>query len=112
MVQQQPIGTIIRQLRRQQNQTQTELGGTIYSKSYVSAIECGKLLPSREALRHFAQSLEQSEQYFLTLLDEQEAATYDTPTNLVADLEPEALKAIVYEMHLFLDLANYCHVIG
>lgn len=67
---QQPIGSTIRHLRREQNLTQSELGGTAFSKSYVSAVEKGRLVPSLEALRHFALCLGKSEDYFLRLNEE------------------------------------------
>jgi len=40
---QQPIGLYIRQLRRERSLTQSELGETHFSKSYVSAVERGEL---------------------------------------------------------------------
>lgn len=63
----QSIGALIRQLRREQNKTQTELGGMAFSKSYVSAVESNKLTPSKEALKHFALALGRSEEYFLAM---------------------------------------------
>lgn len=61
------IGEYIRQARRQRNLTQTELGGNRFSKSYVSAIERNKIPPSPDALKFFAEQLEQSEDYFTTM---------------------------------------------
>ncbi len=63
------IGEIIRQVRRQHNLTQSELGGDRYSKSYVSAVERNKILSSQDALRFFAVQLGQSDTYFLSLLE-------------------------------------------
>ncbi len=57
---QQSFGAYLRQLRRQENLTQTELGGEEFSKSYISAVELEKVVPSRDALRYFAQKLGQS----------------------------------------------------
>ncbi len=54
-----PLNDYIRQLRRQRGLTQTELGGDRFSKSYVSAVELEKISPSLEALRFFAEQLEQ-----------------------------------------------------
>ena len=65
---QQPVGEIIRQLRRQRSMTQTELGGDRFSKSYVSAVERDKIVPSMDALRYFAEQLDQSRDYFLLLI--------------------------------------------
>ena len=68
----QQIGPTIRRLRREQNLTQTQLGADQYSKSYVSALECGKIAPSPRALKFFAAQLELPEDY-LTELAEQAA---------------------------------------
>jgi transcriptional regulator with XRE-family HTH domain len=54
-----PISECIRQLRRQRGMTQTELGGERFSKSYVSAVEREKIIPSYEAVRFFAEQLDQ-----------------------------------------------------
>lgn len=64
---QQTIGNFIRQLRRQQNITQTNLGGARFSKSYVSAVERDKITASPEALSFFAEQLHQSSDYFTSL---------------------------------------------
>src|SRR5438105_11219222 len=64
-----PIGELIRQLRRRRNITQTELGATRYSKSYVSAVEKNTIRPSPEALQFFAEQLGQPRGYFTALLD-------------------------------------------
>lgn len=58
------ISQYIRQLRRQRGMTQTDLGGEHFSKSYVSAVEREKIVPSYEALRFFASQLEQPADYF------------------------------------------------
>ena len=68
------IGECIRQVRRQHNLTQSELGGIGYSKSYVSAVERNKILSSQEALRYFAAQLGQSDDYFISLLEPSEQA--------------------------------------
>src|SRR5438270_12320866 len=59
-----PPGEYIRQLRRQHNLTQTELGNERFSKSYVSAVERGKISPSHDALQFFAEQLGQPANYF------------------------------------------------
>src|SRR5579871_5642638 len=66
------IGDLIRQLRRQRNLTQTELGGDRYSKSYVSAVEKNTIRPSLAALQFFAEQLEQRSDYFTMLLESSE----------------------------------------
>src|SRR5581483_12345449 len=60
-------GSIIRQRRRAQNLTQSELGGNSFSKSYVSAVEKNKLIPSLTALQHFASRLGETDDYFVIL---------------------------------------------
>ena len=67
---QQHIGELIRQLRREQNITQSELGSDHYSKSYVSAVERNKILPSLEALRFFATQLNYPDDYFTSLFQD------------------------------------------
>lgn len=58
------LGEQIRQLRRQQSLTQTDLGGDRYSKSYVSAVEREKIIPSYQALHFFAEQLDQPTNFF------------------------------------------------
>ena len=60
----QSLGSTIRELRRQHTMTQTELGGELFSKSYVSAVERNKIVPSYEAMRFFAEQLGQPRDYF------------------------------------------------
>lgn len=62
------LGESLRQLRRQKNMTQTELGGKGYSKSYVSGIERGEIVPTQESLHFFAQQLGQPIKSFDALL--------------------------------------------
>ncbi len=59
-----PIGETLRQMRRQQSLTQTELGADRFSKSYISAVERDKIVPSYEALHFFAEQLGQQKDYF------------------------------------------------
>lgn len=66
------VGDLIRQLRRQRNLTQTELGGDRYSKSYVSAVEKNTIRPSTAALQFFAGQLEQRSDYFTMLHESSE----------------------------------------
>lgn len=65
-----PISEYIRQLRRQRRMTQAELGGEHFSKSYVSAVEREKIVPSYEALRFFAEQLDQSIDYLRQIADQ------------------------------------------
>src|SRR2546429_4422371 len=67
---QQPIGEFIRQVRRQHNLTQSELGGTSFSKSYVSAVERNKIASSPEALRFFAEQLGEPDDYLTSLVQQ------------------------------------------
>lgn len=71
---QEGIGEYIRQARRQSNLTQTELGGERFSKSYVSAVERNKISPSPDALKFFAEQLEQSDDYFTTMVIQAESS--------------------------------------
>ena len=64
------LGELIRQLRRQRNLTQTELGADHYSKSYVSAVEKNTIRPSISALKFFAAQLDQPGDYFTALLEQ------------------------------------------
>ena len=66
------VGEYIRQERRQLNLTQSSLGQTRYSKSYVSAVERNKIIPSPEALRFFAERLGQPSDYFKKVLEQTE----------------------------------------
>src|SRR5205085_6680258 len=62
------IGTLIRQIRRQRNITQTALGAPRYSKSYISGVEKNIIRPSPKALEFFAEQLGQPRDYFTALL--------------------------------------------
>lgn len=59
-----PVGETIRQMRRQQSLTQAELGGERFSKSYISAVERNKIVPSYEAMHFLAEQLGQHVDYF------------------------------------------------
>ncbi len=72
------VGELIRQLRRQRNLTQTELGANRYSKSYVSGVEKNTIRPSVAALRFFAEQLGQFSDYFTTLLESIKTIKQDT----------------------------------
>lgn len=67
-----PLGKYIRQLRRERGLTQSELGGESYSKSYVSALERGSILPSQRALQFFSAQLQQPLADFEQLLEADE----------------------------------------
>jgi tetratricopeptide (TPR) repeat protein len=69
------VGELIRQLRRQCNMTQTELGASRYSKSYVSGVEKNTIRPSLTALQFFAEQLKQHSDYFTMLLENPEPGT-------------------------------------
>ncbi len=71
-----PVGENIRQMRRQQSLTQTELGGERFSKSYVSAVERSKIVPSYEAMHFFAKQLGQPIDSFEKLFVQSENAKY------------------------------------
>src|SRR5947199_10837343 len=90
---QQTIGEFIRQTRRQQNITQSELGGTRFSKSYVSAVERNKITASSEALGFFAEQLSQPPNYFTSLFQQVGSGTQLTVLNradssTISDITP------------------------
>jgi len=84
-VMQLPVGETIRQMRRQQSLTQTELGGDRFSKSYVSAVEREKIVPSYEAMRFFAEQLGQYSDYFEKLFVEEKTIKF---TSVSTDAHP------------------------
>jgi len=51
------VGERVRELRRARGLTQAELGGSRFSKEYVSQVELGKTRPSAAALESFAERL-------------------------------------------------------
>jgi transcriptional regulator with XRE-family HTH domain len=71
---QQTLGVHIKQLRLQKNMTQADLGGRLYSKSYVSALERGNIVPSRKAILFFAEQLEQPVSSLEPLLQQAKSA--------------------------------------
>ena len=82
-----PIGETLRQMRRQQSLTQTELGGEHFSKSYISAVEREKIMPSYEALHFFAERLGHPRDYFENLLAQSEIHT-SASTGTATQLSP------------------------
>src|SRR5581483_5090195 len=66
------IGQVLRQIRQLRHLTQSQLAGDRFSKSYVSAIEHHRLVPSSSALRFFAQRLGQPDGNFAALLQQPE----------------------------------------
>ncbi len=85
------IGQYIRQRRREQNITQTELGGDAYSKSYVSAVESGKTVPSAEVLKHFAMRMGADEMHFILLarqIEQEVSQPVPSTTHPSQELEP------------------------
>jgi tetratricopeptide (TPR) repeat protein len=59
------IGERVRQARVAAHLTQQELAGNTYSKSYISAVERGKMTPSFQALHVLAERLGRSISFFL-----------------------------------------------
>src|SRR5690242_21726792 len=59
------IGTRVRTARLAAHKTQQQLAGETYSKSYLSAVERGKMIPSIQALGFLAQRLGLPVSYFL-----------------------------------------------
>jgi transcriptional regulator with XRE-family HTH domain len=77
---QQSFGEYLRQLRRQQGWTQSELGEDQFSKSYISAVERDKVIPSRDALQHLVTKL----QVPLTELEQRLQQTEEEEQQLVS----------------------------
>lgn len=61
----QQIGNRIRERRKQLRMTQEELGGDVLTKSAVSQIELGKVVPSIETLAYIADRLGRPMSFFL-----------------------------------------------
>lgn len=106
----QPIGVLVRKLRRQQNQTQTQLGGEHYSKSYVSALERGKLTPSYRALQFFAVQLSLPEEYFTTLVEQTEQKQLTAPGAYAASVYGNESFASDEEWRLIDVLLEHSHL--
>ena len=64
-----PLGERIRAARLERKMTQDELARDTFSKSYVSAVELGKIHPSIKALRILARRLQLPASYFLETLE-------------------------------------------
>ena len=77
------LGETIRQLRRQRSLTQTELGGEHFSKSYVSAVERDKIVPSYEAMRFFTDRLGQTTGYLEHLYEQNELSKRNGSTQVM-----------------------------
>jgi tetratricopeptide (TPR) repeat protein len=63
-----PLGERIREARLERKMTQDELARDTFSKSYVSAVELGKIQPSIKALRILARRLQLPPSFFLESL--------------------------------------------
>lgn len=94
------IGEALRQLRRQYSMSQTELGGEQFSKSYVSAVENGKIQPSYEALRHFSLQLGRTADYFEQFLQQPTSSdlpfSFSQPTHSLNDNDEIQVKALTF----------------
>ena len=93
-------GEHIRQLRRQRGLTQAELGGELYSKSYVSAVERGSIAPSLPALSYFAQQLNKPHDYFEQFLQQRSEAEQfllpiHTPSLLRSEIEAPEVNTLL-----------------
>ncbi|MGZ4129916.1 MAG: helix-turn-helix domain-containing protein [Actinomycetota bacterium] len=51
------FGSRLRKMRLSRDMTQKQLAGDRYTHAYVSSIEAGRRMPSRDALEHFASQL-------------------------------------------------------
>lgn len=109
---QQSVGEIIRQLRRQRSLTQTELGGDRFSKSYVSAVEREKIVPSSEALRFFAKQLDQPHDYFHLLTQEKahEASPGETTNQVEVGLTHKEIASLMEALFYALEQTPFALV--
>src|SRR5579884_3988680 len=67
---QQPVGDIIRKIRKLRHLTQKDVAGERFSKSYLSAVEHNRITPSPAALRYLAERLGQQDGNFAALLQQ------------------------------------------
>lgn len=96
------IGERVRQARIAANLTQQELAGGAYSKSYISAVERGKMTPSFQALRLLAGRLNRPISFFLgegvvdlEALAQSSAIAYALPDEERQQREKEARQMLV-----------------
>jgi transcriptional regulator with XRE-family HTH domain len=79
------IGERVRAARMALNMTQEELAGTTYSKSYISAVERGKMTPSFKALALLAERLGMTLSFLLG--EESSKESQKTPEESLIDEE-------------------------
>ncbi|HEY7356380.1 MAG TPA: helix-turn-helix transcriptional regulator, partial [Ktedonobacterales bacterium] len=96
------IGERVRQARIAANLTQQELAGGTYSKSYISAVERGKMTPSFQALRLLGERLNRPISFFLgegvvdpETLAQSSAAAYALPDDERQQREKEARQMLI-----------------
>jgi len=87
-----PVGMLIKQLRKQRGITQEELCGGGKDRVYLSRIEAGRRMPSKEYLDHVINKLGYATSQFITLL--------------VSDTSSEAL-AMRKELDLLMSNGDY-----
>lgn len=97
-----PIGEFIKQARRKQGLTQTELGADQFSKSYISAVERGQIMPSYQAIRYFAERLQHPFEELKQLLQKTQKMTSSLHT---ASIEPDEEAVDDQDTLTLLDLA-------
>ena len=103
------IGAKLHQARTLRRLTQQDLAQETFSKSYISAIEHGKIKPSLRALVYLAERLELPIAYFLDSANRDGSATAAVKATLSADLkldeaehqasaQPQAALAVLQEL--------------
>lgn len=70
---QQPVGDIVRKIRKLRHLTQKDVAGERFSKSYLSAVEHNRITPSPAALHYLAERLGQQDGNFAALLQQLDA---------------------------------------
>ena len=85
------IAERVRTARIAANKTQQQLAGDTYSKSYISAVERGKMTPSVQALGVLAERLGLPMSYFLGESDADLSALAESSASLRSTPERERL---------------------
>ena len=85
------IGERVRTARIAANKTQQQLAGDTYSKSYISAVEHGKMTPSVQALSVLAERLGLPMAYFLGEVDADLSALAESGANFSSPPERSLL---------------------
>jgi transcriptional regulator with XRE-family HTH domain len=92
----QRLGERVRMAREAAHLTQEELAGTTYSKSYISAVERGKMTPSFQALRLLAERLNVTRSYLLG--EEVRSESPEAPEKPAGDEQQATLRSLAEQL--------------